>query len=110
MLSEADLRSLAAARLTDARALLASGRYDWVAYSCGYAVECGLKARITAKLSWADFPSTSGEFSKFNSFKTHDLDTLLRLTGIERQIRATSQADWDLVVVWNPESRYRPVG
>ena len=73
-------------------------------------MECALKARITTTLSWPGFPSTGKEFEPFKSFKTHDLDILLRLTGVDQQIKASSQAEWDLVVTWNPETRYRPTG
>ena len=46
MILVAELDGLAAARLEDAKVLLASGRYDGAVYMCGYAVEIALKARI----------------------------------------------------------------
>ena len=48
MISIADLRAIAVARLDDAKALSANGRADGAAYVCGYAIELALKARICA--------------------------------------------------------------
>ena len=110
MLPTADLRAIAAARLDDARALLVASRYDWALYTCGYAVECALKARITVTLNWSGFPETPKEFERLKSFKTHDLNTLLSLTGYEQQIRANHPNDWSEVAQWNPEVRYTSVG
>ena len=110
MLPTTDLRAIATARLDDARVLFAAGRYDWTLYTCGYAVECALKARITVTLNWPGFPEGGKEFEPFKSFKTHDLVTLLKLTGIEGQIRANHLADWSEVAQWNPEHRYRTAG
>lgn len=110
MLQVAGLRAIATARLDDAQVLVAAGRFDWAVYTCGYAVECGLKARIATTLDWAGFPESAGEFGPFKSFKTHDLEVLLKLTGIERQIRASHSADWSEVTQWDPEDRYAVVG
>jgi hypothetical protein len=55
MISVAELDSIAAARLGDAKALLAAG----------YAVEVSLKARVCRVLKWPDFPSTGGELFGF---------------------------------------------
>ena len=90
--------------------LLAGGRFDSALYICGYTVECGLKARIATTLNWTGFPATPAEFSPFRGFKTHDLEMLLRLTGIEQQILADHLADWSEVKQWDPEDRYKVVG
>ncbi len=62
MILVAELDNLAHARIDDAKALLAAGRYDGATYLCGYAIEVALKARICRTLSWPEFPSTGGEF------------------------------------------------
>jgi hypothetical protein len=110
MIPRKDLRKIARARLKDADVLLASRRYDGATYLCGYAVELALKARICQALKWQDFPSTSGEFRDYQSFKTHDLDVLLHLSGREQIIKLNFLAEWSAVAQWDPSARYQPVG
>jgi hypothetical protein len=87
MIALAELDNIAAARLEDARTLLAAGRFDGATYLCGYVVEVALKARICRVLNWPEFPSTGGEFQAYRSFQTHELDVLLRLSGQEPRIK-----------------------
>jgi len=110
MIPVADLDKIAQARLDDAKALLAAGRHDGATYLCGYGVEVALKARICRVLDWAGFPSTGGEFQGYQSFRTHDLEVLLHLSGQEQRIKQSHFEDWNAVVVWNPESRYDVIG
>lgn len=106
MISEADLRRIARSRLKDAQALLSKKRYAGATYLCGYAVELALKARICKTLKWTDFPETRKEFDGYASFKTHDLDVLLRLSGREAKLKSKAMAEWSLVGTWDPEVRY----
>lgn len=110
MLSAAQLKALAQARLADAEVLLQAGRFDGSAYLCGYAVELALKARACKTLKWTHFPEKDAEFKGLGSFKTHSLDILLRLSGREQYIKVNLFAEWTVVNQWNPESRYQPVG
>lgn len=110
MLTAKQLRALAKARLQDAETLFSSGRYDGATYLCGYVLECRLKGRICTVLKWTGFPETRKEFEGFQSFKTHDLDVLLRLSGREAYIKKQFLADWSVVNSWNPDGRYQPVG
>ena len=110
MLSRADLLKIARARMKDAKALLRAHRYDGAVYLCGYAIECALKARIVATLKWQGFPETRADFERFQSFKTHDLDTLLRLTGREAKIKTSFMSAWSGVAQWEPEARYKRIG
>ena len=110
MLTPADLRTIAQARLQDAHILLANGRYDGAGYICGYAVELTLKARICDTLNWPGFPQTAKEFANYTSFKTHNLVVLLSLSGREQIIKQNHLADWSVVREWNPEDRYRVAG
>src|SRR5271170_6256898 len=96
MLSRSDLRRIAQARLRDAEVLFRGRRYDGAIYLCGYAVELTLKARICRTLRWAGFPETAGEFRDLQSFKTHNLEILLRLAGRET-IRVRHYSDWAVV-------------
>ncbi len=73
-------------------------------------MEIALKARICRILSWPGFPETRREFQPLLSFKTHDLDVLLLLSGQERKIRTTHLAEWSAIATWDPEVRYRVPG
>lgn len=98
------------ARLKDAAALLQAKRYDGSVYLCGYAIELALKARICKTLKWAGYPETRKEFENLASFKVHDLDVLLKLTGREPAVKQNFFVEWSAVSEWNPEARYKPIG
>jgi HEPN domain-containing protein len=110
MITREKLKEIARARLEDAKALLQSSRYDGSIYLCGYAIEIGLKNKICKTLRWKGFPSTRSEFQDFQSFKTHSLDVLLRLTGVEDKIKNNNLAQWSIVARWDPEARYKEAG
>jgi HEPN domain len=105
-----DLRAIGRARLRDAQVLLGAKRYDGAAYLCGYAVELTLKARMCRTLKWSGFPATANEFKGLQSMKTHDLNLLLRLSGIESRVEAMHLTEWSAVMDWSPEWRYRTRG
>ena len=86
MLHKDQLQELSQVKLQDAKTLLTNNSYDSSFCLCGYAIELALKARICITLQWDGYPSTRKEFQNFNSFKTHDLEILLRLSGIEKKI------------------------
>ena len=100
--------------LRAARALSrnAHAEYDASVYVCGYAVEIALKVRICRTLGWDGYPETPGEFRGLASFKTHDLETLLHLSGMEARFKADFLflSSWTAVVDWNPEQRYQRLG
>ncbi len=110
MIPASTLRLIARARLRDAKVLLKGKRFDGAFYLCGYAVEVALKARICRTLQWSGFPETSREFSGLQSLKTHDLEVLLRLSGVETVVSAKRLAEWSIVLNWNPEKRYQSIG
>ncbi len=110
MIPENELRRIAADRLKDATALLNAKRYDGATYLCGYAVELTLKARICKTLKWLEFPSTNKEFENYKSFKVHNLDVLLHLSGQEEKIKTRFFAEWSSVAQWDPTSRYQSIG
>lgn len=109
MITLNELETIAQARLLDAEALINAGRYDGAAYICGYAIELSLKARICKTLKWSGFPSSNSEFQNYQSFKVHNLDVLLHLSGMEDEIKNNQNhmADWSKASIWNPESRYK---
>ena len=106
MLDSDELRRIALARLDDADALVSAGRHDGAVYVCGYAVEMALKARICRTLRWAAYRTQKG----YQSFKTHDLDVLLGLSGVEEEVKRSRLAEWSVVAQWGPDVRYKPIG
>ena len=92
MLTAVELRQIALNRLNDAEILFNANSFDGASYVCGYSVEIGLKAKICATTWWSGFPSSSDEFSRvakdFKGVWTHDLESLLRLSGEETAIKA----------------------
>ena len=110
MIDRSELKEIAQARARDSRILVGSERYDGAIYLCGYAVEIALKARICATLGWSGYPSSRAEFQKYQSFRTHDLDALLHLCGLEAEIKANFLTEWSVVAAWDPEIRYKLPG
>jgi HEPN domain-containing protein len=110
MLSIDELDKLQKTRIDDAEALLEAGRFDGAIYLSGYAIEIALKARICKTLRWSAFPETNKEFEGLISFKTHDFNLLLRLSGVEALIKSSHWDEWSIVLKWKPELRYSQVG
>jgi hypothetical protein len=110
MLPTSELKKIAQARIEDAEVLFKARRYDGAIYLCGYAVETALKARICSTLRWRGYPLTRAEFADYQSFRTHNLDVLLNLSGIEQKIKAKFLAEWSVVAEWDPEIRYKLIG
>jgi len=110
MLASSTLRLIAQVRVIDAEVLFTNARYDGAGYICGYALELTLKARIADTLNWTGYPETKREFENLTSFKTHNLDVLLALSGRESEIKLNYFADWSMAAAWNPEARYQAVG
>lgn len=110
MILVTDLRKLAKGRLKDAEVLFTAKRYDGAIYLCGYAIEVALKARICRTLKWEGYPSTRKEFEGYQSFRVHDLDVLLHLSGVETKIKTQYLTAWSVVASWDPTLRYRPIG
>src|SRR2546423_1225176 len=105
-----DLEQIARSRLREARALFRSGQYDGAAYLCGYAVELALKARACQHLRWPGLPENRNERRSFQALRTHDLETLLELSGVEDRIITVYLPAWSDVSGWNPEMRYQRIG
>jgi len=94
MLKVAELQQLAEERWKDAQILMDAGRYDGVVYLCGYVVELQPRPRICKTLGWQGYPSINKEFEGLTSFKTHRLETLLKLAGIEQRIKKCYFTEW----------------
>jgi len=110
MIATNDLRSTARARLRDAEVLLRAKRLDGAFCLCGYSVELALKSRNCKTLKWRGFPETNQEFQGLQSIKTHDLEILLRFSGVEDRVKTKYFAEWSGVLDWNPQKRYQSSG
>jgi HEPN domain-containing protein len=110
MLDQKEIIKIAEARLIDTKVLLSNKRFDGAVYLCGYAVELGLKSSICKTLGLCGFPETKTELKKYPKLWTHDLDELLKLSGIEAKVKKSYLAEWSLVSQWRPELRYQPIG
>jgi HEPN domain-containing protein len=102
-----DLIRLSRAKLRDAEVLLRNRRYHGAVYLSGYAVEFALKARICRSLHWTEYPTQK----EYDSFRTHDLERLLHLSGRSQSIRSSVSNTWawSEVKQWKPEKRYEPL-
>jgi HEPN domain-containing protein len=98
-MNRSDLQKLARLRLGEAKVLLDNERHEGAYYLIGYAVECAFKARIARQTKRYDFPNKS----LANSIYTHDLNTLLKFSGLEKKHRdkskrnATFELNWTIV-------------
>ncbi len=107
--NRADLQQLAETRLSEAQVLLQAGKWSGAYYLVGYAVECGLKARIARGTKQDDFPVKARVIASH----THDLAQLVGVAGILTELQAQSEKDatfsghWGVVSQWNEESRYK---
>jgi HEPN domain-containing protein len=107
--NRAELQQLAEDRILDAQALLAAGRWSAAYYLSGYAVECGLKACILAHVT-IEIVFENRRFS--DRCWTHDLEEMIRLTGLEPQYVRDLAANpalgnhWVIVRDWDERSRY----
>ena len=114
MIALADMRAMARSYLRAARMLNRKGNDspDASVYLCGYAVEIALKVRICRTLGWGGYPETNSEFQNFASFKMHNLEALLHLSGREARIKSDVAllGYWSVVREWNPEQRYGRIG
>ncbi len=110
MIETNELRKIGYARLKDAEFLYQNKRYDGSLYLCGYAIEMMLKARICSILKWQGYPSTRSEFQNYRSFRTHNPDVLLHLSGSEVKIKREYFTDWSVIATWDTEVRYEKIG
>ena len=49
-------------------------------------------------------------FEGLSSFKTHNLEILLQLSGADYKIGPAQTGYWSVVTRWDPEQRYSPRG
>ena len=103
------LQNLARRRLQEARFLLGADIADTAYHLSGCAVECALKACIARSFLRHTWPDR-----RFvQEVHSHNLDRLVALANLRPQMESEFGKDWhfrerwDIVRVWNNESRYR---
>ena len=113
MPTRAEWQQLAEDRILDARAHLTPcvGRWSAAYYLVGYAVECGLKSCILARVT--AHPEVIFKDKKFSlDAWTHDFETLLRVADLKADRDAAILAspaaynNWQKVKDWNEHTRY----
>lgn len=97
-------------RVQEAAALLGAGKWSGAYYLAGYAIECGLKACILARVE------RTGEIFRDRKFAekcwTHNLEELLCLAGLEGDLGRDIQTNpslsqhWARAKGWLETSRY----
>ena len=103
-----DLQALADLRVVDAKILLDAGRFSAAYYLLGYAVECALKACVAKQIKEHDFPDKQLVLDSY----THNLDQLLRISGVkphfDKRIKTDKslEVNWTTVKDWTEATRY----
>lgn len=120
MKCNADIKSLAVDRYSDAECLLNAGRFDAAYYIAGYSVELLIKARVCKTLGIEDFfdfgnpqkTKLKNSDSIYRPYKVHDLEQLLVLSGIYTEFDTALKADitfkaaWSIIKNWDENTRY----
>lgn len=107
-MNRSDLQKLTKLRVREAQVLLNSQCYEGAYYLLGYAIECAFKACIAKQTKRYDFPNKN----LANSIYTHDLNTLLKFSGLEQEHRKESKSNpnfelnWTIVKDWKEDARY----
>ena len=114
MPTRVEWQQLAECRIEDARAHLDPAVCRWAAayYLIGYAVECGLKACILARI--AAHPEDIFENKRFSlDAWTHDSEILLKLAKLHALrnadvvVNANLANNWQTLLSWTEEARYK---
>ena len=114
MVNRLQWQQLAEHWLVAAKTLLAARSWGPAYYVAGYAVECGLKACILARL--AGVPELIFDDRKFSEkCWTHSPLELVKLAGLETARAADAAANptfrdnWLVVKDWSEQSRYKTI-
>lgn len=106
-LTPQELKALSEEWISASEILIQEKKFGTAYYLCGYSIEMTLKRRICLTLGWKEgYPNKKKKFENLQPFKTHNLDLLLHLSGVEEKIRTDCIALWSVVAGWDPEVRY----
>jgi hypothetical protein len=104
-----DFQRLADLRASEAGVLAHNRKQQGAYYLAGYAVECALKACIAKQTKRHEFPP---KHDYVREVYTHDLNKLLRLAGLDKQLETDMKANaalasnWNVVKLWDEAKRY----
>ncbi len=110
-MNQVDLRLLAEERIKDAKALLDGQRWSFAYYAAGYAVECGLKSCVLARMIYTGW--VFQEKWKAQECLTHEFNELIRLAGLKTELTSAHAANqgfvnrWAKVARWDVTTRYQ---
>jgi HEPN domain-containing protein len=111
-MTRSEWQQLAERWLVDAKRLLDDHRWSAAYYVVGYAVECGLKACVLARV--AGSPEVIFDDKKFSEkCWTHSLVELVKMAGLEAARTADSAANpslgknWMVTKDWSETARYK---
>lgn len=102
------LQELSRVRRREAASLLKARHYPGAYYLLGYSVECALKACIAKQAKKYEFPNKEFAIGVY----THNLQKLLELASLERELAKDMKANrvlalnWAVVKDWNEHFRY----
>jgi len=109
--SRDSFQRLSQEKIDDAVLLLEHKRFSNAYYLAGYAIETGLKAALCKEFLAECLPDR-----KFvQSVHTHDLQALMKLTGLTQALDQSMRHDpdlaskWSTVLQWSEVSRYEMV-
>ena len=103
-----DWQQLSTVRAREALSLLNAGEASGAYYLSGYVVECALKACVSRQFQQHVLPDKRIVMDSY----THDLDKLVRVAGLDQDLKKQSSQDgdfgvnWTLVKDWTEASRY----
>jgi HEPN domain-containing protein len=109
-MNRATFQLISELRRREAASLLTAGHYCGAYYLAGYAAECALKACVCKQVQRYDFPDRKVA----NEVFTHDLEKLMRLSGLARELEKememnkTLELNWAVTKDWSEASRYQP--
>ena len=110
-MNRTDFQKLSRIRVAEATVLLDNGHFLGAYYLLGYAVECALKACIAKQVRRYDFPERQLALDSY----THNLITLLKISGLQAQfdsdvkMDANLERNWTIVKDWSENNRYETV-
>jgi HEPN domain-containing protein len=110
-MNQVDLRLLAEERIKDAKALLDGQRWSFAYYAAGYAVECGLKSCVLARMIYTGW--VFQEKWKAQECLTHDFSELVELAGLKTELDSAHAVNpgfvnrWTKVAMWDVTIRYQ---
>lgn len=114
-----EITELANRRIDEARVLLENNYYEGAIYLAGYAIELSLKSKICSLLDIPNlfsFRSNNIRKEYLRSYKSHDLEQLILLSGLRNKFQDAKSENlrlfenWSVVCEWSEEKRYCKCG